>query len=416
VVHTSSRGRTAWAGAVIALSLVLSGCQITSSGAGSPADAGGKPTLGAVGAASTPPAPTPEITPAVLAISPADKATAVAPNATVTAKATVGTLDSVSLVDAKGAKVAGAADSSGMWKASSRLRPDTAYRMTLHATGPNGRATTTTSTFRTLRPKITATYGLIGEGATVGVGMPVIIQFDSAVSTKAQRAAVEKSAKVTSVPAQAGAWGWLDNRQLMFRPKSYWKPGTKLTLNAPLSGLQTGEGKWVSKDSTGSWNVGSSMISTVNMRTHQMTVRRGGQVIRTIPVSTGRPGPKTETRYGTKIIIERRGAMTMNSATIGIPEGSPGYYSIDTKWNMRVTWTGEFLHSAPWSTGAQGSSNVSHGCTNMSPVNAQWMFERSKMGDVVTFTGSGRAFQPTEGIGVWVYSYAGWKAQSALAT
>jgi hypothetical protein len=50
----------------------------------------------------------------------------------------------------------------------------------------------------------------------------------------------------------------------------------------------------------------------------------------------------------------------------------------------------------------------------MSPYAAQWMFDNSKVGDVVTFTGSSRKFQPAEGIGVWVYSFAGWKAQSAL--
>ncbi|HQV91060.1 MAG TPA: L,D-transpeptidase, partial [Phycicoccus sp.] len=95
--------------------------------------------------------------------------------------------------------------------------------------------------------------------------------------------------------------------------------------------------------------------------------------------------------------------------------GSPGYYKVDTKWNLRVTWTGEFLHSAPWSVGAQGSDNVSHGCTNMSPENAEWMFNFSKAGDVVQVSGSGRQFLPSEGIGVWQYSFDDWKKQSALA-
>jgi lipoprotein-anchoring transpeptidase ErfK/SrfK len=245
--------------------------------------------------------------------------------------------------------------------------------------------------------------------------MPVIVQFDSAVVTKAQRAEVEKRVKVTSVPKQDGAWGWLDNRQLMWRPKDYWISGTKVTVSTPLHGLQTGDGKWVAGDDQTSFTVGSSMVSTVDMRAHNLVVRRNGVVLRTIPVSTGKPGPKTETRYGTKVIIERNSAITMDSATVGIPKGAPGYYKIDTKWNLRLTWTGEFIHSAPWSVNAQGTQNVSHGCTNMSPTNAAWMFTNSKMGDIVKFTGSSRAFQPTEGIGVWVYDFAGWKAQSALA-
>ncbi|QGN57575.1 L,D-transpeptidase family protein [Nostocoides sp. HKS02] len=136
--------------------------------------------------------------------------------------------------------------------------------------------------------------------------------------------------------------------------------------------------------------------------------------MRTIPVSTGRPGPLTETRYGTKVIIRKEGQVTMDSTTIGIPKGNPNYYKIDTKFNLRLTWTGEYIHSAPWSVSSQGNSNVSHGCTNMSPANAQWMFDNSKVGDVVVFTGSNRPFLPTEGIGVWQYSFAGWQKQSAL--
>jgi Uncharacterized protein conserved in bacteria len=156
------------------------------------------------------------------------------------------------------------------------------------------------------------------------------------------------------------------------------------------------------------------MVSTVDMRAHTLTARRDGVVLRTIPVSTGRPGPLTETRSGTKVIIERNSVIVMDSATVGIPKGDPNYYKITTKWNLRVTWTGEFIHSAPWSVNAQGTTNVSHGCTNMSPANAEWMFNNSRMGDIVKFTGSSRAFRPTEGIGVWVYDFVGWQAQSAL--
>ena len=182
----------------------------------------------------------------------------------------------------------------------------------------------------------------------------------------------------------------------------------------PLHGVQTGDNKWVTGDDGTSFTVGSAMVSTVNMKTYTMTVRRNGKVIRTIPVSTGKPGPETETRSGIKVIIERQANLIMDSATVGVPKGSPGYYYLPTKWTMRVTLTGEFLHSAPGTVGSQGTANVSHGCTNMSPANAEWMFKHSKMGDIVKFTGSNREFKPTDGIGVWVYDFAGWKAQSAL--
>ena len=396
---------------LVALSMVLSACQGIAVGrTGGPAATGAEPSV------STPEVtPTPTTTPAELDVVPADLATGVAPNVPVTVQAVTGTLGTVTLVDAKGESVLVSAAADGSWTNSELLRPATTYSLTIAATGPDGTATTTVSTFTTLLPKVRATYGLIPNGGVVGVGMPVIVQFDSGVITKAQRAEVEKRVKVTTVPVQQGAWGWLDNRQLMWRPKDFWFPGTKVTVSTPLHGLQTGADKWIVGDDQASFTVGSSMVSTVDMHLHTLVVRRDGVVIRTIPVSTGRPGTLTETRYGTKVIIERNAAITMDSATIGIPKGDPNYYKIDTKWNLRVTWTGEFLHSAPWSVVAQGSQNVSHGCTNMAPVNAEWMFNNSRMGDVVKFTGSSRAFKPTEGIGVWVYDFAGWKAQSALA-
>jgi lipoprotein-anchoring transpeptidase ErfK/SrfK len=406
-----SRRGHALAAALVVLSVLLTACQVSAA-----AGPSGKGTGPGSEQTSTTTTPTPVGTPAVLEVSPANLAADVLPNAPVTVKASSGTLGAVTLADAKGAKVTGQAGADGTWATTELLRPSTAYTLTVAATGPDGSASTTTSTFATLKPKVRATYGLIPTGGNVGIGMPVIVQFGSAVVTKAERAEVEKRVKVTSVPKQEGAWGWLDNRQLMWRPKDFWIPGTKVTLSTPLHGLQTGADKWIVGDDQTSFTVGSSMVSTVDMNTHRMTVRRGGAVIRTFKVSTGRPGPLTETRFGTKVIIERDSAITMDSSTLvpPIPKGAPGYYKIDTKWNLRLTWTGEFIHSAPWSVNAQGTTNVSHGCTNMAPADAQWMFSNSKMGDVVKFTGSSRAFKPTEGIGVWVYDFNGWKAQSAL--
>jgi len=354
-------------------------------------------------------------TPAELSISPAKDATDVLPTEPVVVKATTGSLGAVTVTDAKGRSVAGAVGSDGSWTSSARLAPSAAYTVTAKATGPDGSPSTTTSTFSTLKPKVTATYGILNSGETVGVGMPASIQFDTPVTTAKERAEVEKLVKVTTSPKQTGAWGWLDNRQLMWRPATYWQPGTKVSVSAPLTGVQTGDGKWIANDDSASFTIGSSMISTVDIKRHMMTVTRGGVVINTIPISAGRPGPKTETRSGIKVIIRKEGTVVMDSTTIGIKKGEPGYYKITTQSAMRVTWTGEYLHSAPWSVGSQGSANVSHGCVNMSPANAAWMYANSKAGDVVKFTGSSRVFQPDEGIGVWQYSFAGWKAQSALA-
>jgi len=365
-------------------------------------------------ATSAAPTPTPSPTPAVVEIVPADRATDVLPNTPVTVTASVGKVRTVKVTDDQGKELAGSIDAAGNWTSSRFMKPSATYTVEVSAEGPDGTASTQQAQFTTLKPGVTATYGINYSGMTVGVGMPVAIQFDTAVQTKEMRAQVERLATVTTEPAVEGSWGWLDNRQLMWRPKDFWVPGTKVTVSAPLAGVQTGDTKWVGKDESGGFTIGDAMISHVDVPGHTMTVTRNGQVIRTIPVSNGRPGPETETRSGTKVIIERQSEITMDSATVGIPEGSPGYYKVETKWNLRVTWTGEFLHSAPWSVDAQGTSNVSHGCTNMAPDNAEWMFNNSRAGDVVQVTGSGRTFQPTEGIGVWQYSFEDWKRQSAL--
>lgn len=354
-------------------------------------------------------------TPATLSISPADGSTDVLPNAPVTVTATTGTLSSVTLSDASGNTISGTTSASGTWTADRFLKPATTYTLTVAADGPGGDPTKATSTFTTHKPAITATYGIVYNGQTVGVGMPVSIQFDSAVTSPQYRAEVQKQVSVSVTPKQEGSWGWLDNRQLMYRPKTYWKPGTVIKINAPLTGVQTGSDKWVANDEHGTYRIGQSMISTVNIKTHEMSVRENGKLLKVIPVSTGRPGPETETRSGTKVIITKQPTVVMDSSTIGIPKGDPGYYKITTHWDLRVTWTGEFLHSAPWSVNAQGTENVSHGCTNLSPENAKWMYEHSRVGDVVKFTGSSRVFQPTEGIGVWQYTWDAWQKQSALA-
>jgi lipoprotein-anchoring transpeptidase ErfK/SrfK len=392
--------------ATAAVALLAAGCTAegSTSGASSSTGKGSTPT----------PAPTPTPTPAVLEITPANAADAVVPTTPVVVRASVGTIDTVKVTDEEGGELPGALDASGAWTSARFLRPSATYTVEVSAKGPDGTPSTEKAQFTTLKPGVTATYGINYSGMTVGVGMPVAIQFDSVVQTKEMRAQVEKLCSVTTEPATEGSWGWLDGRQLMWRPVDFWAPGTKVTVSAPLAGVQTGENKWVGKDQSGGFTIGDAMISHIDVPGHTMTVTRNGQTLRTIPVSNGRPGPETETRSGTKVIIERQSAITMDSATVGIPEGAPGYYKVDTKWNLRVTWTGEFLHSAPWSVGAQGSSNVSHGCTNMAPENAQWMYENSRAGDVVKVTGSGRTFQPHEGIGVWQYSYDQWKSQSAL--
>lgn len=347
-------------------------------------------------------------------VNPGAGAKDVMPDAEISVQVMRGNLDRVQVTGPGGTSVDG--DVSGQtWTSTSRMRPATTYTVAVTAEGPEGGSSTQRSIFTTHDPEITATYGIVYDGQTVGVGMPVSIQFDTAVTEPAYRKKIEQAVSVTTTPKVEGSWGWLDNRQLMWRPKDFWAPGTQVSVDAPLTGFQTGEDKWIAEDLSGSMTIGREQISHVDIAKHTMTVSRAGQQVKSFPVSSGRPGKETETRSGMKVVINKQREMTMDSSTIGIDKGEPGYYKVDTDYNVRVTWTGEFVHSAPWSVGAQGSSNVSHGCVNMAPGNAEWFYDNSLPGDPVDFTGSSRQFQPSEGIGVWQYSWADWQAQSALS-
>ena len=196
-------------------------------------------------------------------------------------------------------------------------------------------------------------------------------------------------------------------------PGGFWKPGTRVTLSTLLTGVQTGVGKYVGNDASTSFTIGSAMVSTVNMRTHPDDGDPGRPDDPDVQGQHRQAGAENQTRYGTKVIIERESALTMDSATVGIPKETRTT-TRSRRSGASATWTGEFIHSAPWSTSAQGSANVLHGCTNMAPDDAEWMFTHSKMGDVVNFTGSPSPSRPPRASGSGSTSYAGWKAQSAL--
>ncbi len=250
------------------------------------------------------------------------------------------------------------------------------------------------------------------DGQTVGVGMPVIVRFDIPVTDKAS---IEKHLKVTSAPAQAGAFHWISDTEVHWRPRTYWKPGTDVTVNADIGGVSAGNGIYGQKDRSTTFHVGDSMVSKVNMNSDQMRVFKNGKLIRTIPITTGQQ-PKFTTRSGVKVIVEKFRHKRMNSETIGIdPNSADGYDLDDVEYAMRVTYSGEFVHAAPWSVASQGNSNVSHGCTGMSTSNAEWLYNQSKVGDVVEYTGTDRGTDLTNGFGDWNASFAQYRSGSALS-
>ncbi|WP_146149317.1 L,D-transpeptidase [Kineococcus rhizosphaerae] len=403
---SSALRRRTLVGALLAAAAVpvVAGCQ-SKSGAAGP------------GAGTGSPSASPSATPATITVSPANAAVDVRPDAPVTVSAADGTLTDVKVTAADGTVLDGALDAAGTtWTSSATLSTATAY--TVHAVAANvaGTATTQDSTLTTLTPAATAFPSVSPlTGKEVGVGMPVIVTFDSPVA-KDRRAVVEQHLVVTASPNPVeGSWSWQSDSKVEFRPAQYWPAHSAVHVDVDLGGVEVAPGVW-GKTRDIDFTIGSAMVSTVDIAAHTLTVTRDGEVLKTIPVTLGQSGSggKFVTRSGTKVIMSLEASRQMNSETTGIGQNDPNYYNVNVKYAMRVTNSGEFLHAAPWSVGSQGRANVSHGCTGMSTENAKWMFDHSKMGDVVVYTGSDRTIEPGNGFNVWNQTYQQWQQGSAL--
>ena len=304
----------------------------------------------------------------------------------------------------------------GKWKADDLLEPGTTYTVKASVAGDDGDLVTKKQQFTTQALSLVQqTYPSVAPlpGETVGVGMPVIVSFDVPVT---DRAKIEKHLHVTTAPEQPGTWHWLSDTEVHYRPKKYWKAGTQVNVNLDINGVDAGNGIYGQEDRDVEFQVGDAHIYKVDTRTHQMKVFSNGKLLRTIPITTGEQ-PKFTTRSGIKVIIEKFDSKRMNSETVGIPVDSADGYDIDNvQWAMRVTYSGEFIHAAPWSVGSQGHANVSHGCTGMSTSNADWLYHMTVRGDVVDYVGTDRPMESTNGYGDWNIPWAEYKQGSALAT
>lgn len=252
-------------------------------------------------------------------------------------------------------------------------------------------------------------------GGTVGIGSPVVVNFDRWVPAK-KRAEVEAGLSVTTKPAVVGAWHWMSGQTVHWRPPRYWKPGTKVHLLSDLQGVNIGHKTYgpVGRHTT-SFKIGAAHITEADQAAHQMRVYSNGKLIRTFPISTGRS--QYPTMDGIHIALEKSQSVVMDSATVGIPKGSPGYYYETVYWDVRISNTGEFVHAAPWSVGSQGSVNVSHGCVNLSTTDATWFYNWSYTGDIVDLYNGVRPPEVGDaGTADWNMSWKKWVAGDAAPT
>lgn len=319
--------------------------------------------------------------------------------------------------DTTGRHLAGELDADGRrWHSTSPLAAGTRYTVQVSMEDGDGAPGGRTLSFETasVRAKKLLKVEFGPQSGTYGVGQPITAQLSAPVKDKASRATVERALTVRSKPAVTGSWYWVDDKTLHYRPKDYWPAGATIQVTSGLEGIKVSDNLYGAPAKALKLTTGDRIEAITNAAAHTMTVKRNGKVINTIPVTTGKPG--FATRNGVKVVLSKEYAVRMRGETIGISQDSSDGYDLMVYYATRVTWSGEYVHAAPWSTGSQGYANVSHGCTGMSTSLAEWFFNTVHTGDIVQVVGSqGETMTPFDnGFGDWNLSWAKWQKGSAL--
>lgn len=330
--------------------------------------------------------------PKVTVIGPADGATGVPTSVELEFTLEGTSTAEVTLADAAGTQIAGQMrDDGSSWVPGQQLAYSTQYTATITATKSDGSSAQATTTFTTMDPpaQTVRVHSFNGDNITYGVGMPIVIRFDTIVPESA-RAAIQRRMFVQSNPPQEGIWHWMSSKyhdlgsEVHYRPKEYWLPGTTIHARIATGGMPWGyEGVYGANDLTLDFSIGDAQILEVDNATKQMVFTRNGQVINTMPVSLGKPS--TPSSYGQTLIMSKHAEYTFDTRR---ESGVDGGYVVDVQYAERLTTGGEFIHAAPWSVAQQGNTNVSHGCVNVSLDNARWIFENVYVGDPVITRGT----------------------------
>ncbi len=339
------------------------------------------------------------------------------------AKVTVsdGTLTSVKMTTDKGTPVEGTiSPDKTSWQPKAQLERSTKYKIVVEAVDSDKRKATENSSFTTVSP----TNSFIGaftpeDGSTVGVGMPVSINFDKPIK---DRKAVQSHITVNSSSGQKVVGHWFGDQRIDFRPQDYWKANSDVTLKLDLDGVEGAPGVKGVQKKTVSFKIGHSQVSTVDTKSHQMTVVRDGKTIKTIPISAG--SPENPTYNGKMVISEKFKETRMDGSTVGFTKGDgKGEYDIkDVPHAMRLSTSGTFIHGNYWGSGIFGTANTSHGCIGLQDkqgaddpnTSGAWFFSNSQIGDVVEVKNSpDKTIAPENGLNGWNMDWNAWVAGSA---
>ena len=341
-----------------------------------------------------------------LAISPAPGTKDASPSGGITVRARGGGKVTSVTVHTGGNGVTGTLSGDGKtWHSTWALGTGQSYTVTATGTDSQGHPVTTTGTFRTLTPSRTFHTAIYeGQGATYGVGMPIMLTFDQPITNKA---AVERSLQLTTSKPVVGAWYWDGNQQLDFRPRDYWPANTTVSFDGHLDGVEGAAGIYGTHDLTQTFSIGESVIAVASTSAHRTLIYVGGQLKYDWPISTGRATMPTPD--GTYLSVEKGNPVRM----VGGKKGTAGYYNELVNWAVRFTYSGDYYHSAPWSVVDQGTTNVSHGCVNLPPEDAQLYYQMAIPGDPITITNSPKGGNWDDGWTEWFLSWSQYLKGSA---
>ncbi|WUC83953.1 Ig-like domain-containing protein [Streptomyces sp. NBC_00536] len=322
-----------------------------------------------------------------------------------------GKLAQVKVTDGKGGELAGQISQDGKsWTSERNASPGQDYKVEAQNTESQSATTQFKTTAADKVNKVTINPGKANP--VVGIAQPVSIVFDNPVKNKAE---VEKQLHVTTSNNTEGSWGWFKdysgNDRVDWRPKDYWKSGTDVKVEMKLNGIDSGGGYFV-KDYNTEFKIGKDRRMTVDLDTKKMSVSEDGQVVKTIPVSAGTPGGQKASWSGKMVLMSKEGTIRMNSETVGLGNA----YDKDVDSSMRLTWSGMYVHAAPWNNANFGSANTSSGCVGMSDANAAAFYKEAQVGDLFEVVGEGSKGQADigNGYGEWNLSWADWQKKSAL--
>ncbi|MFJ1785216.1 Ig-like domain-containing protein [Streptomyces anulatus] len=340
------------------------------------------------------------------------KGRAAAPGGLVKVTLAHGKLKAVSVTAGKDGALTGKISADGRtWTSDRVAAPGTAYTVEAQdADGGSDRAVFATAEAE----KVNKLSLAPGKNTTVGIAQPLSVVFDHPVKDKA---AVERALKVSTSNDTEGSWGWLQDYsgkdRVDWRPEEYWKPGTKVTLDAQLNGVDTGaDGGWFVRDYTTTFTVGSAQVVKVDLDRSRLALHRDGKQVLDIPMSAGTPGGEKASWRGTAVLMSKEGTINMRSETVGLGDA----YDKMVDYSMRLTWSGMYAHAAPWNAGYFGQANRSSGCVGMSDADAAALYGQVRVGDPFEMTGAQAKGTVAEGngYGAWNLSWEDWAAKSAL--